>query len=696
MFSFSYAGSVRVVLALALGVLGSATLHAQESGGNVDEKFKTGADLYFRNRPDEALKVFQEILAENPSNEDALRLYHQAGREVFTLMLVKGGEFEATAKRFLELATVARTEKSDDAAVIGELVEKALSGNYLDARDALYALSANHGEYGAAPFVAVLGDEENQEKRVRAITCLNHMAGDAVLPLIAALDSGNDRIIRNAVACLGVIRDARAVAPLKRVVETSQNAVNKDAANDALKKIGGKQEGDSTALYLEAAGRYFRNDRKVVAPYDTQDAVWAWDGEKVAAIKVPAILRHLRLAQQCCIAAVGHEQAQAVLIAAFAGEKAALAAVKEMGAEGEAPEADATLDHKMALGGPNGGSAALTYAIENDAPGAAVELLKALETMGVATDPMRAALKSGYKAVRYQAAFALAMVGDTSAEVITALGQALGEDALRTVLVVDDKSESRNAMAAALSAAGYSVVTADSGALGFARARTAPPKDVVVVRAGMADVTIDQFVYDSDFRASASGIIVITAPDAAESVKAQYEGKGKVKGFATDPVAAEALTETVKAAMPDLNSERASALAASERAAAVLAHVPAAALAGVSANLVAAIARPEEPVVVGALKAVGHAGLAEAAPACTALFADSGKSEALRVAAADALGGIFAKMTARPSDDILKPVLDAAAGESNAAVRLAAWRALGSASFLTAAERGTLLGGGTK
>ena len=133
MFSFSYAGSVRVVLALALGLMATAPAKAQ----SVDDKFKAGADLYFRGKVDEALKAFQEILAENPSNEDALRLYGQAGKELFALMLIKGGEFESTAKRFLELATVARTEKSDDADTINGLVETALTGDFLAARDAL-------------------------------------------------------------------------------------------------------------------------------------------------------------------------------------------------------------------------------------------------------------------------------------------------------------------------------------------------------------------------------------------------------------------------------------------------------------------------------------------------------------------------------------------------------------------------------
>lgn len=695
MFSFSCSGSVHFASALLLGLVTAAPA----SGQSNDEKFRTGADLYFRGKVDEALAVFQEILAENPSNEDALGYYAAAGKEVFSLMLVKGGEFEATAKRFLQLATIARTEKTADPEAIAALVEQALGGNFIEARDAVYALSANHGEYGAAPFVALLGDEDNQERRVKAITCLNQMAGDSVLPLIAALDADDERVVRNASACLGVIRDARAVPALKRVVEQTGNATNRMAAEEALQKITGKAASSlpaSTDLYLDAATRYFRNDATVVAPFDTKDAVWHWADGKVEATQVPAVLRHLRLAQQNCLAAAGNEAAQAALLAAYAAEKASVAATVAMGADGEAPEADPALDVKLATGGPDRCSAALTYALAHDAPMAAVELLKTLESMGAASPAMRQALGAGYKSVRYQAAFALASTGDTSGEVVAALGAALGEDALRTVLVVDDRSESRNAMAAALRAAGLSVVTADSGALGFGRARTVPPKDVVVVRAGLSDVTLDQFVHDADFRSSSAAIVVVCDASAEETVKALYEGKGNVKGFATDPIAVDAFVETVRAALPDLNHERAAALAASERAAGMLGHLPASALGGVQADLMAALGRTEDTVLGGVLKAVGHLGLADAADEVAAIFADGARAEEIRVAAADCLGGIFARMSARPAEDVLKPVQDAMAGESSAAVRLAAGRALGAARFLAADERAALLRGETR
>ena len=693
MFSFSRAGSVRFVLALALAGFVGAASQAQDAS----QKFKEATDLYFRGKVDEALKAFQEILATNPSNEEAFKLYRECGREVMALMLVKGGEFETTAKRFLELSTLGRKEKTDDKAAIAALVEKVMSGNFLDQRDAVYQLSADHGEYGAAPLVKFLAEEDGN-KRVIAMDALQHLSGDAVLPLIAGLASGDAGVTRNASACLGAIRDVRALPALKKVFETSTDSVVKTEADDAIQKIcghGAAAIAPSAELHVNAATAYFTNNDRVVKPFDTPDAVWSWSGGEVVATKVPAILRSLKLAEQECRAAPESAAAQSILLASLAGEKAACLSAKEMGVEG-APEPDPAIDVMLASGGGEGLSAALDFAVKNDAPLAAVELIKTLDSMGAGAPALQAQLGAGYKSVRYQAAFALAGHGDSSAPVVAVLAEAIGEEALKTVLVADDRSESRNTIAAALRGAGYSVITAENGGVGFARARTLPPKDVVLVRAGMADITVDQFVYDADFRSSSSGIVLVADGKDAEALKSQYEGKGKVKAILADPVAAQAAVDAVKAAMPEANQERASALAAAEKAAGQLAQLPAAALAPAKDALVKALARSEEPVVVGALKATGHLGPADAAPAVVALFADSAKSEAIRVAAADALGGIFSKMTAAPAEDVLKPVVDAAASDAAAPVRLAAGRALGSAAFLTPAQRAELLKGATK
>jgi HEAT repeat protein len=683
----------RLVAAFAVGVLVSGTVRARQDDTE-DSTFVEGVKLYLANHPEEALEKFQEVLAENPGNEEALRFLEQGGREVFFLMLLREGEYEATAKRFLELARVARKEKVNDPAAIDALVAQAMGGDYLERRDALQELSADHGEYGAAPFIAFLGNEDDSEARVAAIFCLTSLSGDSVLPLIAALQSDNERLVWNAAAALGAIGDSRAVPALKRVYEVTGSETVRAAASDALEKITGEPAAalpTSTELHVAMARDYFRNSPDVVSPFDTQEAVWHFSDGEVALEEVPALLRHLKLAEQNCFAALESDQAKAILYASYAGEIASLREGLAMGLDVDSATVDETaarLGVALAAGGPNGLSKALSFALEQDAPLTAVELIDALRDVGYATPALNDALASPYASVRYAAAFALAENGAMNDQVVRVLVEALGEDPVPTVLIVDDQDEARNRLAAVLEAGGMNVITADRGGIGFARARTLPAKDVLIVRAGLADVTLDQFVYDNDFRIADTPLLVLTDDASRESIESLYGGQ--VAGVLLD-TATETAVEEVRAVLGEMNREREEALAAASRAAAILAHTSAEQLRPAEAGLVAALDRSDEGVLVSVLRAVGRLGPASAAPAVGAIFAETSNPAAVRVAAADALCGIFANMTASPGADVVDPVVAAALADEDVEVRLAAGRALGCAAFLDGEQRAQFL-----
>ncbi len=684
---------------LALVAFSSACLSVPTLAQSTEDTFREGVELYLQNKTEEALQKFQQVLAENPSNEEALALFERAGRETLILMLNQGGEFSNVAQRFFELARLARKEKTDDEAAIAALVEKATQGNYLDQRDAISQLSADHGEYGAAALVPLLASEDDEKARVQAIYALSKMSRDAVLPLLAALDSGDERMTWNAVACLGAIKDERALPSLKRVYETAQNPLVKDSAATAIRRICGKEPGalaPSLNLFREASKRLFVNDGSLARPFDTADAVWQWDGSRVAAVKVPAILRPYKLAEQMAMAALPDPTAQALLTASYAAQKASVLAASEMEMEMDSDLVNGLLagtDVALAAAGPERISEALRLAIAMDSPHSAVVLIQALRASGAATEALNEALKSPYKMVRYEAAFALAWQGNNEPTVVAVLAEALGEDALRTVLVVDDNDDTRNQLAGILADKGFAVVAANNGGLGFARSRSFPTKDLVIVRAGLKDVTVDQFVYDADFRASASPIVILSDAAQAESLSTMYQGKGKVAGFLTEPFTADVVLPAVEGAMGDLNRERAAALRAAEEAAKILAHLPRESLAAHTGPLLQALGRDEESVLVPVLYGLATVGPSDAGAVnkVAAVFSDASRSEAVRVAAARALGGMFAALSASPGDDILTSVVTAARNDESNAVRVAAGQALGWARFLTDDQRAELI-----
>ena len=671
------------------------------------DEFQQAMEQYLIGTPEsrqDALEKFAQILADDPSHEDAYRMYAGVGRELFALMLQEGGEDAATALRFYEIARAGRKAKTDDESAIGELVDDVLGGNYVERRDALYALSANHGEYGAAPFISYLSDD-NEDRRVNAIFGLISMGGDAVLPLCAALASDNPRTVWNACGCLGAIGDARAVPYLKHVFDTNSdsvegtNATVRDAADDALMKITGQAAvalASSTDLHVAAARQYFMGNDSVVTPFDTKDAVWHLEGDGLVATKVPPVLHSLELGKQNCNAAIHDARAQAMLLACLAAEKAILTHAEAMGEDPSAggdlvAELQSEIDVYLGAGGPERLEDALREALAAGRAEAAVMLISSLEASDSSGAALREALGNQDKRVRYAAAFALAGAGEADADVVRVLVSALGEDAVRTVLVVDDVENTRNELVDILRA-NFAVVHAPSGALGFARARTAPAKDVIIVRAGMADVEVSAFVHDSDFRTSASPMLLIASADRADEVRTNYEGKGNVRDFLTPPYDAAAVTQAVNDALPELNAERADALGAAARAAQILAHLPSSDLGTAEQGLVAALSRSEDDVVGPVLRAVGRLGPSSAAADVAAIFADDSRSAEIRLAAAGALGGIFGKMSANPGDDVLSPVVAVATSrDADSALRVAASQALGKASFLDEVQRAELL-----
>lgn len=697
-------GLARLSVALLVGMLASGTASAQDA----DALFREGVDLYLQGGEfrAQALEKFTEVLALNPSHEDAFRMYQQAGSEVFWLMMSEGGEAETMAKRFLELSSLGRVEKQNDQDAIDAHVEAAMSGNYVERRDALFTLSANHGEYGAAPFIPYLADED-RDVRVLAITALLSLAGDSVLPLCAALGAEDDQLVRNAAYVLGGIGDERAVPYLKHLFETHDGALNGDseptvreAANAALREITGQEAAaleSSTVLHTAAALAYFTKDDMVVKPFDTAGAVWELSGRSVIAQEVPALLRPYELARQHCEAVLHDPGAQAMLLACLAAEKAAITHVEGMGADmddetGMVEQLQETVAATLASGGPTELSAALGVALDNDAPDAAVVLIDALGSLGAPAPGLRSALENDYKIVRYHAAFALASNGVQDAAVVRTLVEALGEDAVRTALVIDDGDETRNQLVDLLTEAGYSVVAAPNGGLGFARARTAPPKDVILLRDGMASVTVDQFVYDADFRTAASPMLLLCTEERAEAASANFEGKGNVQGILVEPFTAEAM-EQVAGALADINDERALALVAAERAARILAELSTESLTGAADGLVSALTThaDADSVLEPVLLALGRVGPETAVPAVGAIFADEERSEELRLAAAMALGGMFSRMSQRPEEAVLEPVFQTASSGDSAALRLAASQALGWARFLSPEDRAELL-----
>lgn len=677
-----------VLAFLFLGVLFafagvSTPAYAQD---DTEALFDEGVNLFKRGKMEEALQVFQNVLANNPSHEMAFEFWNKAGHKIFLQMLLEKGEYEPVAKRFIELARVGRKAKEEDSAQIQALVEKITTGDQTERTEALLKLAADHGEYAVEHMYKELGSDD-LEVRVNVMTSLVRLGEEATLPLVAVLNAEEELIRRNVVAILGNLRDVRAVPYLKKMWDGLGDGLFKSIVESSLKKITREDVNDlppADEIFVDHARRYLSKDPFLVKPYIQSRVIWKWRDNALTKSNVYSGLYGMELAEECCFQAlecnVNNTEAVAYLAFAYSAQKGEAEAAKAMLGD-EAPETlDEALDklasveRMVAMAGTEGLNDALNFAMLGKHTLAAVELIKFMSSAGVEGDAIEDALLSKDKLIRYAAAIALAKSGEHTPEVVKALVSALKESAIQQILVIDNDMDCRNTLMMGFNSGGFFAAGADSGAEGLDRAKGFPKKDLVILRAGLKDITIDKLVHEMS-KGDTQDTPVMLLADATEIEQLKGVWEGKVAGFLSSPANIATALPAVKAVMGDsMDAERAKAMAMSVDAGKCLLLIEDAMLSSYLADMVAVLDK-DDAVKLSALKILTRIGYPEGLPAIKAVFRNTGCSVDVRVAAAHAIGSIFEK-TETPDAEALR-VLVEALGEDEPKIFSAASAALG-------------------
>lgn len=679
-----------VLVAFFSGVVCSTTAYTQDE--ELEAMFDEGVNLYKRGRPDEALQAFQAVLAENPSHELAFNFWNKAGNQIFLQMLLERGEYESVAKRFIELARVGRREKEENSDRIQELVSQVVSGDQRIRTEALLALMADHGEYTVEYIYSELASDDI-EARVNVMTSLARMGQEITLPLVEVLNAEETDIRRNAAAVLGNIGDVRALPALVKLAKMDENDQVRDVAANSVERIGGTDIGGYPAaaeVYLDHAEKYLNRDDAVVKPYLASRVIWKWKDGALTKTPVYAGLYSLKLAEEACYQALACEpgsfKAMTLLAAAYAAQKAEVDAARSAAAEAEEDLSDelndavlnlASAQRIVALAGPDALNDALNFALNGGHMLTAVEIIRVMTLAGIQGGALERALGDDSKMVRYAAAMALAEAGVHTDEVVAALISALKESAIRRVLVIDNQSDSRNALINDLNGSGYFAVGAENGATGFERAKSYPLKDLVILRVGLTDITTDKVVFElGKGHTTEIPIMLLVEEEDQEQVREIWEGK--VGGFISSPVNKEVYLPELEAVMGEaLNPEREQALAISMKAGGTLALFDVALLEPFLAEMVKALDKPDE-VKISILDVLTRVGYPEGLENVKEIFADESASVEVRVAAANALGSMFAMQAGVPDAEVLE-LLAEALGSDDTNLSLAAGAALGKA-----------------
>jgi hypothetical protein len=661
------------------------------------DRFAEGVDLWGQGKKAEALQVFQEILASDPTNEAAYEMWSSTNEEIWLDLLVEGGEYKAIAERLMERAELGRKARANDVDAIKALVREIRgTASVIDRRQLVNQLAVDHGEYAVPQLLPSLADAGDEDWRVVAMHTLTRMDSDVVLPLIEALQTDDAFLRRNVALVLGYIGDPRAAASLEAQAATDGDGMVVKVSKEAAGKCG--SEGNALARFLRDGDDYYHRRATVLRPFDYSDVVWSWDGQTVTPSPVPRSIYNSELSKRAYYRALDLAadslDARAGIARASADVQAKLAALEAAGEDvSELAEQAAVGALAVAAAGVDALDRALTWAVINDDQSSGTRLCATLGQIANAPTPgLLAALDGAENSLRGEAAVALANIAvqtgvAASPAVVAALGQNAGREVVRIAALIDGNTARAEAIMAGLSAEGIMVNHRGSGAQGLAMLRRIPGVDVILVGDSLAGLTADKVIATVSEDPVTGETPVFFVSDNEELADAYGD---RIAGSIADPADLSALEDVFT---QNLSGDRAQANDLAARSAAMIGHLGRAGHTNVSATIEALTStlahRPDE-VVVPAMSALSVAGTANQAGALLGVLADDGRSEDARVAAADALAGILGRHSV--SADVATGLRDVLGSDAPLAVRAATARALGRVALDAESRRDLLRG----
>jgi len=686
------------LLAYAVALAVGGTLQAQ------NDTFVEGVRLLRLGKAQEALDKFREVLAKNPSNEEALKLYRDTDQQIWYMLLTEKGEIQQIAASIMERANVEQKVRSRDAAAIEALVAKACDGGYDQRHQATLKLAADHGEFAVPALVQRLGNADEDKGQANAIVALHEIGHTAVLPLLEALKNSNPQVRFNAAAALKQINDARALPAMARLVDKDDHENVREIAREFLKKNG--STGKAAELYV-AAARHYLNDG--VRPGSFADVIWTIDGDKLVGKDVPALVYAVELAKGCAYDGLAIDPlnagarslvAQTNLAEAYLIEESLKQSPDDATLKALAPVAGDFKLAALATGTPTL-RAALDEGVRTGMIPVAVGAIEALgssedrDSIGSST-ALLAALDNGDKRVSYSAAMAIVKASGgnnvpAADKVSGQLAMAVTEEARHIIQVIDGSPASATAVKAASVAERKNVVALEaSAARGLDSVLRNPNVDIVVINEILPDRQPEDVigVIHKDPRL-AKVKIVITAKD-IDKAKARF---GTTVTDVIGPLTGETLVAKINEVMKDVPVEvgnaRSETVAKGASEALWSMARGRANIGSALGSLVAQLNRADA-VAVPAARALGLSGTGEQLAGLAGALAGSGSAD-LKAAVAEAIGMILSRGAPCPAD-LVTALTRSMKEDADPKVRAAAATALGKAK-LSDGEKATLING---
>jgi tetratricopeptide (TPR) repeat protein len=687
----------RRTLAFALAALAAPSLSFAAPVQDATSLFNEAKTLLAQGDNDAALAKLKQVLAADPSQEEAYQLWVDTDTQVWLDLMVQGGEYQAIAKRLQQRATFARQARRNDQDAVNALCDTIKnSGNAVERRQAIDTLAGNHGPFAVSRLARALrGDQANDDWRIRAMHTLQEMEVDVVPPLLEALST--DDAVQRRYLCMTLmnIGDSRAAATLEALAATDSDGSVVQAAKRAAAACG--SEGDAVARFLKDGDDYHFRRISVLRAFDYSSVIWTWEGGDLQFHNVPRAIYNNEMAKKSYYSAMSLSPASLDAAAGIAREstdiQAKLALLAGTGVDvGDLADKAAIGELAVAAAGVAALDHALIWSVRQDDNATGARLCAALARQAHAPTPgLEAALDASDPSMRGEAALALAHIAHHSGvaaapNVVAALTEAAGREVVRIAAVIDGDADRSSTLMGSLDAKGVLANHRGSGAQGLAMLMRIPGVDVILVgdRTG-GNTTTDAVLTTLAETAGLNTIPVYLVTSDGELGEAYSDRVAGIVSNAGD-------VSTLDAVFSEsLTGDRAIADALASRCADALATLGAAGhtdVTSAASALASTLAFRNDGVTIPAMSALEIIGSTDQVGSLMTVLVNGERSDEARMGAADAIGAIASRSGAIAG--LGADLATVVESDSALGVRVAAARALGRTT-MDAAERAALL-----
>jgi HEAT repeat protein len=449
--------------------------------------------------PLEVLHAFETTASEHQDNLDDWMIRWRT---------IDNPQMKDVADKIQKLLDKGRWEERTQPKIIAQNIQRLATGPRGYANG--LAQLRDSGEIAVPIMIDFLRDPNRAQFHEVIVSALADMGRVALNPLLAATEMKDNDTLLSLISVLGNIQYDAAVPYLARLSQDqSRPAATRQAAANALHRIGGNTNAATPDLFYRLAEKFYYNNASITADPKAPTAyMWSWNDQQGLNFKTvpPAVFTDLMAMR---------EARHALELGAGSGDALALWLAANNKVEVDLPEGATvavfaqgrpSANYFNVYAGPQYLNAVLTRCLSDHNSAVALKVIKSLaEIVGPSNgsvDPLVQAMHYPDRLVRFEAAFALASGQPTRTFaghelVAPLLAEAVAQTGAGNVLIVAGSQNDYTKIAEALSK--YGTAGAGNAQQAMTNAAELPWVDVIVISEGLGTEQIDN-VYSAASR----------------------------------------------------------------------------------------------------------------------------------------------------------------------------------------------------